>query len=184
MTCDPQSGFAHLTTSGSGVMAPRGFWSYSPRNESEQSKERPFLRPLVVFRKNTLFGCSEDRLAVFRRDFRLDTGETFETTWFDKKVPYAEMKSGGGWRSDRLAHGARWKLSPLPSGEPIQAMLLANNALVLAGKRGTLVAVALEDGKLLGRITTPAVVWDGLAAGNSKLFMSTQDGQLLCLDKR
>ena len=50
MTCAAKIGFARLATGGSGgVMFPRGAWSYAPRNETERSKERPFLRPLAVF---------------------------------------------------------------------------------------------------------------------------------------
>ena len=64
------------------MLFPRGSWSYAPRNESEQWKERPYVRPLAVFRGNALFGRAQDRQTVFRRDFHLESGEKFDTEWF------------------------------------------------------------------------------------------------------
>jgi hypothetical protein len=188
MTCDAKNGFARLTTGGAGVIVPRGCWSYGPRYESEQIKDRPFLDPLVVFRDDTLFGCAQDRQSVYRRDFHLGQGEQFDAEWYSKWEVQSQARKGGDlWRSQRLARGARWSL-PTSAwfGAParIAAMLLTPDALFLIGEGGTLAALAPQDGKLLTRLDVPAPLWDGLAAAGDRLLLTTQDGKLLCLARQ
>ena len=185
MTCDEKKGFAHLTTGGGGVMAPRGCWSYGPRYESEQSKERPFFDPLVTFRGETLFGCSQDRKSVYRRDFRLAGGEKFNPEWFHKWTIQSEARKGGDlWRSQRLARGAKWSSTAsdwLEGKSPVAAMVLTPEALFVAGAQGGLAVISLEDGRLLARTDLPAPVWDGLAVAAGRLLVTTQAGQVMCL---
>jgi hypothetical protein len=188
MTCDAKNGFARLDLGGSGAMVPRGCWSYGPRYESEQVKDRPFVDPLVVFRSNALFGCSQDRETVFRRDFRLDAGEKFDAEWFHKWSIQEQARKGGDlWRSQRLARGATWSM-PTSAwfGTParISAMVLTGDALWVvgqAGNQGRLAAVSLKDAHLLSRLAVPAPLWDGLAAAGDRLLLTTQDGKVLCL---
>jgi outer membrane protein assembly factor BamB len=185
MTCLPKSGFARLVTGGSGVVAPRGFWSYAPRNESEHNLERPFVRPLLSFRDNRLFGMSEDRKTVFRRDFDLTGGEDFDEEWFKGWTIYADARKGGDlWRTQRLARGAQWSvpaLGEINGGQRGGAMALAANALLVASQQGGLAVLSLEEGKLVSRLEIPPVAWDGLAISGSGVFVSTQEGQVLCL---
>ena len=185
MQCEAKSGFAHLVTSGGGVMAPRGFWSYGPRYESEQIQQRAFLQPLAAFRDDTLFGCSEDRLSVYRRDFNQPGGEKFDGEWFNKwTVQKAAQKGGDLWRSQRLARGSAWSLPTskwLGAKQQVAAMVLSKDALFLAGANDGLAAVSPQDGKLIARSELAAPVWDGLAAAGERLFVSTRDGQVLCL---
>ena len=61
------------------------------------------------------------------------------------------------------------------------AMLLAANALVIAGGQGGLAILSPDDGRTLGRVALAEVVWDGLAASAGRLFASTKDGKLICL---
>ena len=185
MTCDWQSGFGHVATGGFGVMVPRGFWSYGPRYESEQVSERPFVEPLVVFRDDTLLGCSQDRKTVYRRDFRLGAGEQFDRQWYAKWTILNEARKHGGdlWRSQRLARGATWSRDAaewLPRPAKVAAMVLTPRALLLAGSSGGLAAVSPADGKLLGRWDCPPPVWDGLAAVPGHVLLTTQDGRVLC----
>jgi outer membrane protein assembly factor BamB len=189
LRCDRYSGFARLDPEGrGGVWMPRGCWSYAPRNESEHRKERPYLRPLAAFRGNRLYSLAEDRQSVFRRDFNLAGGEKFDSTWFAGWKTYAEARKGGDlWRSQRLAHGAKWTAPAFAADNDAPAaaaLLLAGNALVIAGGRGDLALLSPEDGRPLARIHTPAVVWDGLAAAGGRLFASTQAGDLVCLGER
>jgi hypothetical protein len=187
MTCDRYNGFVRMDPerSGGGVWAPRGCWSYAPRNETEYSKERPFLRPLAAFRGNRLYSFSADRKAVFRRDFNLAGGEKFDPTWFAGWKTYEQARKGGDlWQSQRLAHAARWTVTPFPQGKQAlagSAMLLAANALVIAGGQGGLAVLSPDDGRTLGRVALAEVVWDGLAASAGRLFASTKDGKLICL---
>jgi len=187
MTCDRYNGFARVDVEGrgGGVWMPRGCWSYAPRNESEHRKERPFLRPLAAVRGNSIFSMSEDRKTVFCRDFDLAGGEQFDTSWFAGWKTYEQARKGGDlWRSQRLARGAKWTVTPFPDGKeaaPANAMLAAANALVLAGARGGLAILSPEDGSLVRRVEMPAPLWDGLAAAGGQLFAATQEGDIVCL---
>jgi hypothetical protein len=189
MGCDRHSGFAHLDPEGrGGVWMPRGCWSYAPRNESERSKERPFLRPLAVFCGNRLYSLTEDRKAVFRRDFHLADGEKFDPTWYAGWKIYDEARKGGDlWRSQRLAHGAKWTVPLFPQDRDApgaSAILLTADALVIAGGRGGLALLSPDDGQPIGQLQVPPLVWDGLAAAGGQLFASTQAGDLVCLARR
>ncbi len=220
MICRPQSGFAAVS---GGVMFPRGAWSYAPRNESEQWRERPFVRPLAVFRDSTLYCCSQDRRSVFRRDFP-PGGEKFNTKWYAGWETYGGVAKGGDlWRSQRLAHAAAWRLSPfapeaaklgpaddlrthhaprdaLPLAEPVEygeggayssagakqpvaAMILAGDCLLLAGARGSLAVVETSRGTVRQVLDTPPPLWDGLAVAEGRLLLATADGRVLCLGR-
>ncbi|NOX54934.1 MAG: PQQ-binding-like beta-propeller repeat protein, partial [Planctomycetes bacterium] len=60
---------------------------------------------------------------------------------------------------------------------------LVDQAEAYAGKKGGLLwAVSAEGGQKLGELRLPAPpVFDGLAAAQKRLFLSTMDGQVLCL---
>jgi hypothetical protein len=164
------------------------------RNETEHWKERPYLRPLVVFRGNSLFGCTQDRQTVFRRDF--DNGsEGFDAEWFKGWDTYARARKGGElWQSQRLAKNTRWTAAPLGNGaagnggangsnEPVAAMILTRNAVVVVGSQGRLAALSHADGKTLAELRVPPIAWDALAAIEGRLVLSTQDGQVVCLGR-
>jgi len=93
----------------------------------------------------------------------------------------------------------RWSVSvPLLA----RAMALADKTLFLAGPlegsgidgllaahegraASVLWAVAAANGKKLGEHKLPsAPVWDGMAAANGRLYVSTLDGDVLCLTER
>lgn len=190
VTCDRSNGFARvdMEDAGGGVWAPRGCWSYAPRNESEHRKERPFLRPLAAFRGDRLFSFAEDRKTVFRRDFDLAHGEKFDPEWFAGWKTYEQARKGGDlWRSQRLARNAKWSVTPFPQAKeaaPGNAMLLAANALVIAGAAGDLAILSPQDGQVMCRVQSPTVLWDGLAAAKGQLFATTQEGDVLCLAEK
>jgi outer membrane protein assembly factor BamB len=185
MTCKPKSGFAHLVTGGAGVVVPRGFWSYAPRNESEQNRERPFVRPLLAFRDNRIYGLSEDRKTLFRRDFDLQGVKDFDEEWFKGWTVYADARKGGDlWRTQRLARAAQWTVKAFPGKSTESrggAVVLAANAVLLASQQGGLALLSPEDGSAISQLDILPVVWDGLAVAGKSVFVSTQDGQILCL---
>jgi hypothetical protein len=182
--------FALLKTGGSGVATPRGSWSYAPRQEPRRRSDfrnvRPYFRPLVAFRGNTLVGCTEDRRSVYRRDFDFAGGEAFNTEWLTGWQTSQASRKGEGeaWRSQRLSKGAKWLAGVLPEAKPgqgIAAMVLAGGTVFTAGRQGGLTAQSLEDGTTLARHGMPAPVWDGMAAAYGCLFVSTVDGRVICL---
>jgi len=67
----------------------------------------------------------------------------------------------------------------------IQAQLAEQDAALLGRKGGVVWAVSTRDGSKLGEFrlaTSPA--WDGMAAANGRLYLTTVDGKVLCLAGR
>ena len=60
--------------------------------------------------------------------------------------------------------------------------LLAEQDKALRGEDGSqLLAVNIDSGKIEHRVDLQSLPsWDGLAAANGRLYLSTQDGQVLC----
>jgi len=170
-------------TGGSGAIVPRGCWSYAPRNQNERVKARPYLRPLTVFRGDTLIGCKEDKQTIYRRDFDVAGGEKFNSLW---SVRGEVRKTPDKWRSERLARRATWSAGVFDvadSRQRIAAMVLAGETIFAAGSEGGLVAVSSADGKVLARHDLPAPTWDGLSAAGGRLFVTTQTGEVICLGR-
>ena len=194
ISCQAKSGYARLASEDGSVMFPRGAWSYAPRNESGYDRTRPFVRPLAVFQGSALYGCSQDRQTVFRRDFHLETGEKFDSDWFAGWATWERARKGGDtWRSQRLAHDATWNVTPWNVSvgkdkkldrQSVSAMVLAGDRLYLASAAGRLIVLNPDKGSTVSQLTVPPPVWDGLAAAGGRLFLATQEGSLVCLGKK
>jgi len=168
MSCKAKDAFAVFRSGGFNVAVARGCWTYGPRHQPRHGGERSPMRPLAAFRGSHLFGCLADHRTVYRRDFRFDRGERFDTTWitgWDAGKNF-NKKQGPVWRSDRLSENAVWSV-PVFGRQPEQevaGMVLAGDKLVLAGSQGGLWVLAAQDGRQLARLDTPPVLWDTLAA--------------------
>jgi outer membrane protein assembly factor BamB len=190
-----QSGFGYYRTSLSGVMAPRGLWTYGPRMDYMSSGPNPgrpdFVaskpRPLAAFRGATLVASSEDKRRLFRRDFTPQDVAAFDDVWFcQRNLPKKDLP-GDRDRGERLAHGATWTrelFDASEAGQGIAAVVLAGDIVFVAGTRGQLFAFSAADGKTLARRDLPAPLWDGMAAAYGCLYVSTQNGNLICLGKK
>lgn len=182
---DPKRGFAHLTTGGSGVWAPQGSWWYAPLYETIAHKQRPFRRPLVVFRDNGLYGCTEDKQSIYRRDFNIAGGEPFDSEWYRSIYWLQSKRPHELWRSQRLAAGAAWNVRLLDKASPqrqIAAILLAGSRLFAADSEGQLMALSTADGRVVSQTTIPHPVWDAMAAAGGRIYVSTLDGRVVCLE--
>ena len=60
-------------------------------------------------------------------------------------------------------------------------MILAASAVCVVGAEGRLAVLDPQDGRTLGRLDVPPPAWDGLAAAGGRLYLSTQDGRVVCL---
>jgi outer membrane protein assembly factor BamB len=172
-------------TGGSGVIVPRGCWSYAPRHQPRHRQETP-TRGLAVFRDNTVLGSLDDGRTVYRRDFDLRGGEKLDPTWMTgwDAGDNASKNTGEFWLSQRLHRKAKWSVPLYAATERKQrvvAMLLAGDVLFTAGSEGGLIAMSPADGKVIARTSLAAPVWDGLAAAGYRLFASTQAGEVVCL---
>lgn len=188
----PQSGFGYYRTGDLGVMAPRGLWTYGQRmnyiasgprpGEPDRVASRP--RPLAAFREGALYGSSEDRRRLFRRDFSHEDVAAFDDVWFSQGMLPRKGQPGDRNRSDRLGRGATWTRDVFDDsdrGQEIGAVVLAGDIVFVVGTRGRLFALAAADGKRLAVRDAPAPVWDGLAAAGGRLYLSTRNGRIICL---
>lgn len=179
--------FAKLNTGGGAAMVPQGCWSYAPRHQ-RRIQSFTHRRPLVVFRDNQLWGVMQGMKSVYRRDFDLDEGETFNARWITGWAAGQLSRDGKtAWRSQRLAEKAKWQVDAFDGQadtQTIAAMLLAEDRLWIAGSEGELRVLSADDGKLLTKHNLPAPLWDGMAIASGRLFVSTADGKLLCLGER
>lgn len=186
MTCKAREAFMAAKTGDSGVIVPRGCWSYAPRHQPRHKKETP-TRGLAAFRGNVLLGCLDDGRTVYRRDFNLRGGERLDPTWFTGWAAGEHASKGTGefWLSHRVAKNAAWSIPLYEKSDRKQsavALLLAGDTLFAAGSEGGLIALSPKDGSVLSRTPIPAPVWDGLAAADGRLFVSTQAGATMCLE--
>ena len=93
-------------------------------------------------------------------------------------------RNGRLWRSQLLARDAAWKAAPFPLTEgihAISAMILAGDVLYAASSRVSLAVLDTKDGHVVSRLEIPPPAWDGLAAAEGRLLLSTQDGRVVCL---
>jgi len=190
MTVAPKSGFACFRSGGGAVMAPRGVWSYGPRMGYSWTSDilRAVPRPLMAFRGSTLVGSSGDRRKLFRSDFSPEALEKFNDAWYSHgQVARKKDDKRDHNRAERLARNAAWTVDLVADpkrSDDIAALLLAGDTVFAAGRQGRLFAFALADGRRLAERDLPAPVWDGLAAAHGRLYVSTQDGSLICLGKK
>lgn len=89
--------------------------------------------------------------------------------------------------------GAVLWTSPLPATQQVDAIVLASNMAVLAGRTsgpdgqrtGFLAMVSAVDGRILDEISLAALpVFDGMAIAYERLVVVLQDGSLVCYGKK
>ncbi len=198
---DTWNGFAKLNTGKGTVYAPRGTWTYGFRQIHRFSNEA-FKRPLAAWRDNTIIGALNSTTAIFRRDFDLENGEKFNSKWITGWQAAGEGRKGGRpYRSDRIAEKAAWKVNPwTDSSDPkkllepttiegkkqmenkLYGMVMdSQDRLYVVHQDGTLKVINTKDGSTISESKVPAPMWDGLALADGKLFLSTADGQLVCI---
>ncbi len=202
---DTWNGFAKLNTGKGTVFAPRGTWTYGFRQIHRFSNEA-HRRPLCVYRDNTIVGSLNSTTALYRRDFDLDNGEKFVSKWITGWEAAGTARKGGRpYRSDRLAEKAVWKVNPWVKGTTPDELLTPTTAeegtkqlenklygmvmdsedrLYVIHKDGTLKIINTKDGATLSESKIPTPMWDGLALADGKLFLSTAEGQLVCIGSK
>jgi outer membrane protein assembly factor BamB len=184
MSVDRWNPFAKVNTGGGEALIPRGTWSYAPRHQPRIHADSA-LKPLTVVRDKTVYGCVQGLRSVYRRDFKLDEGETFDTKWMTGWAAGQVFGSGGKpWPSDRLAEKATWRVEMYPNAvadATIDALVLAADRLYLGGSDGKIRVLAGGDGAIIAEQSLSSPVWDGMAVAQERLYVSTADGRLVCL---
>lgn len=198
---DTWDAFARLNTGKGTVYAPRGTWTYGPRQVHRFSNEA-YRRPLCVYRDHTIIGALDSTTALYRRDFDLENGETFSPKWITGwEAAQSGSKGGRPYRSDRIAVKASWKVNPWAEISAPDSLLkpttvegskqLENQVfgmvldsqqhLFVVHKNGSLKVINTKDGSIISESIVPTPMWDGLALAQGKLFLSTADGTLVCI---
>jgi outer membrane protein assembly factor BamB len=138
-----------------GSWFPIGIWSYGVAIRRTREK-----RPLYVFQGDTLYGG--------------DAPTAFTAP--------AKCPAGGGreWNAFQVVGGfkKRWSGS---AGGKIEALAVADKSLyVVAGT--SLSVLSTADGKKTGEKKLPgSPVWDGMAVAYGRLYVSLDDGSVVCL---
>ena len=175
----------------------RGTWTYGARHQDRFRGEAE-RRPLFVFRDDNAYGSLNGSTNVFRREFKLDQDDDFNSRWITGWEAAKTARDGGKpYRSYRIAKNAEWIKDPFATkAEPvaeepeygvqlsneIHAMALAgDNKLYVVHRDGRLKVISTETGYVIQQVLVPPPAWDGLAIAENRLFLSTQAGALICL---
>jgi len=193
---DKWNAFAKLDTGGGEVWIPRGSWTYGARHQHRFPGEAP-RRPLVAFRDDNVYSALNGTTVVFRRDFDLDKGENFDSRWITGwEAAQRARNKENPYRTYRIAEHAEWAKDPFAAPDAgqqrskpgtqlhnrIHAMALAGNGkLFVIHQDGRLRVLSTVDGTCLSETQVPPPAWDGLAIAEHRLFLTTQDGTILCL---
>jgi hypothetical protein len=165
------SGFYRVKETG--VQMPRTAWRYG----SVRS-----LSPIAVFHRRSVFSTVPGMNKMFRLDF--DKSGKFNADWV--RVSPEDQKARLRYSTLRLFRMApKWTV---PSGDSEhhlnRAMLVAGGNLFTVRDSGVLTVHSTQSGKKLIERKFERVVWDGLAAANGRLFVSTAAGKVICLGGR
>jgi hypothetical protein len=126
----------------------------------------------------------------------IQRGTNYEYTLFQKDIPqYAE--NDPEYKNDLIRTGGEWAWSVKPTLRP-RAMVKTRDKIILGGmpltvegdpyatfegqQGGCLQVFSTADGRHTHtkKLDSP-VAWDGMAAAHDKLYITCQDGRLICL---
>jgi len=141
---------------------------------------------LLVFNKNVKFSFN----ASFGHPGHIRIKPTLIAK--SKKTEPAKLTMIRIRKSKKIELGKNlWQIQ-LKKSEQIWALLLSQQTLFAAGikdrpinQAGTLWSFSVKDGSKQNEIKLPSTpLYDGMAAANGRLYISTTDGQILCLGKK
>lgn len=195
ISVDKWNAFAKLNTGAGEVWIPRGAWTYGARHQHRFRGEAP-RRPLIAFRDDNVYSSLDGSTDVFRRDFDLDKGEEFNSKWITGWQAAQEGSKGGKpYRTYRIAEGSKWtndpfadpgenKQDPKPGTQlqnRIHAMALAGDKLYTVHQDGRLKVMSTSNGQVTNETHVPPPAWDGLVVAENRIYLTTQNGELVCL---
>jgi hypothetical protein len=165
------SGFYHIKETG--VYMPRTAWRYG--------NER-VLSPLAACRGSSLFSMEPAGARLFRVDF--EKGKAFDTDWV--RVSQEDQKEGWTRATGKIFKlGAKWAAGgDDPKQAAARALLIAGGNLFSVKPKGVLAVHSADDGARLAEKKLGGIVWDGLAAANGRLYVSTAEGKVICLGSK
>lgn len=194
---DKWNAFARLDPDGEGaVWMPRGYWTYGARHQHRFPGEAP-RRPLCAYRGGNIVGTLDGTTDIFMREFPKNDLEAFDKKWITGWAAAGAARDGDKpYRNYRIAEKAQWTVDPFtPEGvqkeEPKKGTQLHNEVfgLVLAGddtifalhKDGRIRSIRPSDGSVIAEGSVEQPVWDSLVLADNKLFLTTMQGNLVCV---
>lgn len=165
------NGFYHIKETD--VYMPRTAWRYG--NERQ-------LSPVAACRGASLFSLEPAGGRLFRVDF--EKGKAFDTDWV--RVSEDDQKTGWTRATGKIFKlGAKWATGgDDPKQAAARAMLVAGGNLFTVTPKGVLTVHSADDGTKLAEKKLGEIVWDGLAAANGRLYVSTAEGKVMCLGSK
>jgi len=144
-------------------------------------------------------GCSgRDRNLIYGRLLVYDESTIFG--YGRKTVHWSNQLQDGPYRLFAVKRGERTAEWAKPLALHVRAMLLAGKVLFVAGvpadatlwpgaheedREGLLMAVSASDGTVLAEHRLDcSPVFDGMAAAGGRLYISLENGQLVCMDEQ
>ncbi len=162
------------------VWMRRRTWSYGPRREDHRT-------PLAVTSGSAVFTTLLPRgpgARLMRVDFT--KGKTFADTEgavadADKDIDMAKLPSTSPV-TRYLGLGPKWKVD---NDKKVVAhgLVCAGKQLFLLSQAGVLEIWSTDDGTKLGEQRLEKPVFDGLAAADGRLYLSTASGKVICLGR-
>ena len=193
---DKWNAFAQLNTGDGEVWVPRGSWTYGARHQHRFRGEAS-RRPLAVFKDGEVYSSLDGSTDIFRRDFNEDDVKNFDNKWITGWEAVKTAKNGGKpYRNHRVANNAIWTKDPFTDPDDVReepeygtqlhneiyAMALSGDGKLYAVHRdGRLKVVSTETGYVIEEFKVPPPAWDGLAIADDCLYLTTDDGKLICL---
>jgi outer membrane protein assembly factor BamB len=153
-----------------GAFMPRTAWRYNDTH---------LRSPVAACLGSSVFGTTPSSSQLFRVDFEKD--KPFDTQWV--QVSEAAVKAGFTHATNKIsAANCKWSVESADGKLHLnRAMLAAGRHLFTITPKGALVVHRTEDGKKLAEMKLEMAAWDGLAAAQGRLYVSTREGKLLCL---
>ena len=161
-------GFYHI--SATDVWLPRTAWHYATERAGD---------PQAVSLGASVFGTRPATSKLFRVDFK--PGQPFNDDWVHADAPKQEIAKEA-FSINRIHDlGPQWETASRDSRREFnRAMLVAGSHLFTITPRGLLTIHRTTDGTLLKEMKLDPAVWNGLAAAQGHLFLSTMTGKVVC----
>jgi outer membrane protein assembly factor BamB len=171
MNLKKTSGFYRVK--GTGVQMPRTAWRYGAVRG---------LSPIAVFNGRSVFSTVPGMKKMFRLDF--DKENKFNSDWV--RIAPEDEKARLRFSTLKLFRMApKWTVPSDDSQNHLnRAMLVAGENLFTVQASGLLTVRSVSSGKVLLVRKLERAAWDGLAAVDGRLFVSTTTGKVICLGRK
>lgn len=160
----------YIHNKSTGVWLPRTSWRYATERDGS---------PTAVSLGSSVFGSAPAASRLFRVNFTATT--VFDDDWVHAEDPKQEVAKEAFSLNKIHALGPAWEAPSQDNRRAFnRAMLVTEGRLFTVTPRGNLTIHDTTDGRMLREIKLEMPVWNGLAAVNGDLIVTTMSGRVLC----